>query len=274
MTIKGIQFTERDKSIVQYIQRFPLSTSEHIHCEVFPNSSYSATARRMKKLCDSKLINRHSISGQTNYRYTVTKKTCDLLQIPYKAIKKLQPNHLQHDIELYDCLRGIHQKFGQEAVIYPDFELRQYAKRNYRQTFKYKGVIQSSELRFLPDALLQIGTSRCFLEWDRNTIHGINLHKKLLAYYLFFEELRLRKKQFNKLNYHIFFICPSEHRAHMIKKRLGQYPDMQASVRATIQDEQQIHDYIQSLNNQEIKQNSPLKPISKYTALVTEVFNS
>jgi len=160
MTIRNIQITNRDKEILKFIQKLPLCTSKQIHETIFSDTSYSSAARRIQKLYAHKLIQRHTITGQQCYRYSVTQSICNQFQIPYKAIKRVRHQNIQHDLELYDCLRTI-QSQHKAITIIPDFELSHKAKRNYRHTFCYKGVIQSSELRLLPDAILTLDNHCC-----------------------------------------------------------------------------------------------------------------
>lgn len=216
MSVKGIILQSRDLEIIRYIRTFPLADSEAIKNKFFCGSTLSTTARRLKKLHDNRLLNRLSPLSEDCYRYYVTKKNCQLAGIEDGNIKRIQRHQLQHDVELYDLLRQLKQNLADEIRIIPDFQLQQYAKRNYRQSFDYKGVVQAGELRFLPDALIKQGKVNIFFEWDRDTIHGINLHRKILAYGAFFQELKNTRANFELNKFRVAFVCPGEKRCRAV----------------------------------------------------------
>ena len=185
MSVKGVQITDRDKDIFDYLQRFPFLTAEDIHRLCFGGTAYSAAARRLKKLVDYELIKRVTLLGDNNYRYYLTERVRPFLD-NVRPLKRVNKNHLRHDVELYRNLLLLWECYGEKLQIIPDFELRLFAKKDYRVTKEYKGAIQAFNLSFLPDAFLTLGHTGYLLEWDRATIEGVNLFKKLSAYQEFF----------------------------------------------------------------------------------------
>lgn len=222
MSVKGLILQQRDIETIRFIRYFPLPDANSIHTRLFAQCSKSATARRIKKLHQNKLLSRVSALTEGAYRYYVTPKNCQLAGLEESHVKRIRQSQLTHDIELYDCLREIEQATDKETRIFPDFQLQQYAKRNYRLSFDYRGKVQSGELRFLPDALIKKDGICTFLEWDRDTIQGINLHRKVLAYGTFFTELRETRSSFDLAKFRILFICPNEMRCAKVKDVFAQ----------------------------------------------------
>ena len=222
MSVKGLILQQRDIETIGYIHHFPLPDTKAIHEKLFNQCSYSSTARRLRKLYQGKLINRVSSYSDAGYRYYVTPKNCQLAGLGESHVKRIRQSQLTHDIELYDCLREIEQATDGQTRIIPDFQLQQYAKRNYRLSYNYRGTVQTGELRFLPDALIKKAGICTFLEWDRGTVQGINLHRKVLAYGTFFKELRETRSNFDLSKFRILFICPDETRCVTVKDVFAQ----------------------------------------------------
>lgn len=230
MSVRGLVLQKRDLDIIDYISKFPFASVVSIRDSFFPDSSKSAASRRVNKLFQQGLLHRLSPLSEHGYRYYVSKKSLQLAGMNITKTKRLQRHQLIHDIELYDFLRELRGKLSESERIIPDFELQQYAKRNYRQSFTYKGKIQTGELRFLPDALIKIGGKNVFLEWDRDTIHGINLYRKILAYGRFFQELKDTRINFDISNFRVLFICPDEKRCVNIAKIFDRHTTMSGIV--------------------------------------------
>lgn len=237
MSVKGLILQQRDIETIRYIHHFPLPDTKAIHAKLFSQCSYSSTARRLKKLYQGKLLNRVSSFSDAVYRYYVTQKNCQLAGLGESHVKRIRHSQLTHDIELYDCLREIEQRTDGQIRIIPDFQLRQYAKRNYRQSFNYRGTVQTGELRFLPDALIKKNGICTFLEWDRDTIHGINLHRKILAYHTFFTELEATRLHFDISQFRVLFVCPNKKRCENIRRGFEQITGIGYIVSCTERDE-------------------------------------
>lgn len=114
--------------------------------------------------------------------------------------------------------------FGDKAEIIPDFQLSTFAKRGYRVTLQYKGSLMAFELSFLPDALLLYKETAYFIEWDRATLMGVNLFKKVSAYQQYFLEepkMTFDVKKYSQVK--VVFICPSETRVRSIIQFCNDY---------------------------------------------------
>lgn len=226
MSVKGVQITARDNQVFLTLQRFPLLTANDIHQQCFNDTAYSAVGRRLKKLLDYGLLQRVSLLSESNYRYYITESARPYLHND-NPIKRLNHNHLQHDSELYDTLFQLHQHLGDELTIIPDFELKLFAKRDYRVTKEYKNVIQAFQLSFLPDALLTYKGRSYFLEYDRSTIWGVNLFKKLTAYQEYFStDLPSFMDRIPLADLQVIFICQSSSRCDALRLATGQYTDI------------------------------------------------
>lgn len=235
MSAKGLIIQSRDLEIIKYVGSFPLADISAIHKQCFQKSSITAAARRVKMLFDNGLLSRVSSFFDGAFRYYVTNKNNRLAGLQERKVKRVQKSKLHHDIELYGFLRDLRAKLRDIDRIIPDFELSQYAKRNYRQSFSYKGVVQAGEMRFLPDALVKIGDVNVFLEWDRDTIHGINLHRKVLAYGLFFQELKDTRPNFDINKFRVVFVCPSENRCQSVAHQFEMVTNISCITKTIIQ---------------------------------------
>lgn len=237
MSAKGLIIQNRDLEIIKYVGSFPLADISAIHQQCFQQTSVTAAARRVKMLFDNGLLSRISSFCDGAFRYYVTNKNNRLAGLQERKVKRVQKSQLHHDIELYSFLRDLRGKLKDTDRIIPDFELSQYAKRNYRHSFSYKGVVQAGEMRFLPDALVKLDPVNVFLEWDRDTVHGINLHRKVLAYGMFFQELKATRANFDIHKFRVVFVCPSEKRCHAIAEQFEQVTGISGITRTIIQSE-------------------------------------
>ncbi|MCJ8270688.1 MAG: replication-relaxation family protein [Psychrosphaera sp.] len=226
MSVKGVQITARDNQVFLTLQRFPLLTASDIHNECFDGTAFSAVGRRLKKLLDHGLLQRVSLLNESHFRYYITKTVRPFLEND-KPIKHVNHNHLRHDAELYHTLFQLSQNMGNTLTIIPDFELKLFAKKDYRVTREYKGVIQAFHLSFLPDALLIYKGRSYFLEYDRSTIWGVNLFKKLSAYQEYFTtELPTFMDQISLRDLQVIFVCQSSSRCAALQAAVNRYTDI------------------------------------------------
>ncbi len=223
MTVKGVQITTRDREVFCLLQRFPLLSAEGIHKACFDSATYSAVGRRLKKLVDYELLKRLSLLDEPHYRYYITESARPYLDND-RPLKRINRTHLRHDVELYQSLLGIERMYGDAVTIIPDFELRFFARRNYRTTLEYEGYLQAFQLSFLPDALIVHKDIGYFLEYDRSTIWGVNLFKKLSAYQQYFTTEK--PSQYDHVTFRdlkVIFLCQSQSRVDALIAATGQY---------------------------------------------------
>jgi hypothetical protein len=226
MTVKGIQVNPRDILVFDLLQGFPLLSAERIHKACFGDTAYSAVGRRLKKLLDYGLMKRTTLLGEPHYRYYITEKV-RLYVKNDRAFKLVNKNHLRHDVELYECLLDIQNAYGDAVTITPDFELKVFAKRSYRTTLEYKGFIQAFQLSFLPDALIVYNNIAYLLEYDRSTIWGVNLFKKLSAYQQYFSSEQLQfQGEVSFRDVKVIYLCQNQTRVDALIDAAQRYTSL------------------------------------------------
>ena len=235
-----MQITERDNQVFLILQRFPLLSASDIHKYCFDNTAFSAVGRRLKKLTDHGLLKRVSLLNESHFRYYIT-ESCRSHLHNDNPIKRLHHSHLQHDAELYENLFQLHQELGDKVTIIPDFELKLFAKKDYRVTREYKGIIQAFHLSFLPDALLIYKGKSYFLEYDRSTIWGVNLFKKLSAYQEYFStDLPSFIDRIPLTDLQVIFVCQSLSRCEALQSAVGRYTNINVFQFFTVDEWKQI----------------------------------